>query len=105
MLLIVVIVFLVTFFIMGATIYIMANPKLRAKFFASQFKATKYMMDEMKDDIKSIADDMADATKDSITVKTRAVRKGLLEDSKFCKYCGENIDADSVYCNKCGKKQ
>lgn len=27
-----------------------------------------------------------------------------MEEKKFCKYCGESIDADALVCPKCGKK-
>lgn len=27
-----------------------------------------------------------------------------MENTKFCKYCGEKIDADCVVCPKCGKQ-
>ena len=101
----VIIIFVLTFIVMGFVFATMFSPKLRGKMLANQIKATKYMMDETKGDIKSISDDMANATKDGITVTAKAIRNGLLEDTKFCKHCGENIDSDSIYCNKCGKKQ
>lgn len=87
------------------TIALMFSPKLRGKMMSRQIKATKYMMDESKEDIKSISDDMANATKDSIKTTTRAIKEGFTEDNIYCKHCGSEIDADSKYCKKCGKEQ
>lgn len=86
-------------------IAMMFDPKLKGKMLAKQIKAAKYMMDESKGDIKSISDDMADATKDSITVTTRAIRNGLIDDQIFCKHCGKSIAKDSKFCKYCGKEQ
>ena len=83
----------------------MFSPKVRGKMMSKQVKAAKYMMDESKDDIKSITSDMADATADGVETTVRAVKKGITEDEKmFCKYCGEKIDKESKFCNKCGKE-
>lgn len=88
-------------------IAMIVNPKLRGKMMSRQIKASKYMMEESKEDIKSISDNMAYATKDSIKTTVGAIKKGLTEedDSMFCKHCGSAIDADSKFCKKCGQKQ
>ena len=81
------------------------SPKIRGKMMSRNIKATKYMMDESKDDIKSISTDMAEATSDAVEITTRSIKKGLSEDASiFCKYCGAKIDKDSKFCNKCGKE-
>lgn len=80
------------------------SPKFKGKFMSRQIKATKYMVDESKEDIKSISDDMAYATKDGIKTSVRAIKEGLTNDNSYCKYCGCQIDADSKYCKKCGKE-
>ena len=80
------------------------SPKLRGKFMSSQVKAAKYMMDESKEDFKSISDDMAYATKDGVKTTVRAIKEGL-KDSAYCKHCGGEIDSDSKFCKKCGKEQ
>lgn len=67
-------------------------------------KTTKYVLDENKDDIKSIADTSAEIGSDAITTVTKSIKKGL-KDTKFCKHCGTEIDADSRFCNTCGKEQ
>ena len=92
------------------TFVMMFSSKARGKMMSKQIKAARYMMDESKEDIKSISDDMADATKDSIKVTTSSfasgIREGLNgEESMYCKHCGNVIDSDSTFCKKCGKKQ
>ena len=27
-----------------------------------------------------------------------------IDETIYCKYCGEEIDSDSVYCKNCGRK-
>ncbi|MCI8588494.1 MAG: hypothetical protein HFG40_02460 [Bacilli bacterium] len=82
------------------------SPKFRGKMMSRQVKAAKYMMEESKEDIRSISTDMAYATKDGIETTTRAIKKGLTENEGiYCKHCGSLIDADSLYCKDCGKKQ
>lgn len=81
------------------------SPKFRGKMMSRQIKAQKYMMDEAKEDLKSISDTMAYATKDGVKTTARAIKEGLTEESMFCKYCGSEIDSDSRFCKKCGKEQ
>ena len=64
----------------------------------------KYIQQEIKGDLTDIANTNAEINSGAITTTTQAVKKGL-SDNKFCKYCGAEIDADSVFCNKCGKEQ
>ena len=91
-------------------VVMMFSPKARGKMMSRQLKAAKYMMDESKDDIKDISDNMAYATKDGIKTTTQAVASGIKaglsdEETIYCKYCGSEIDSDSVFCKKCGKEQ
>ena len=81
------------------------SPKFRGKMMSRQIKAQKYMMDESKEDIKSISDDMAYATKDGIKTTVGAIKEGLTQSNVFCKHCGCEIDEDSKFCKKCGKEQ
>jgi len=87
------------------TFVLIFSPKLRGKFMSNQIKATKYMVDESKEDIKDITSNMAEATKDGIKTTTRAIREGLSQDIIYCKHCGSEIDIDSKFCKKCGKEQ
>lgn len=70
----------------------------------TQIKTKKYIQDENKEDLKSIVDTGVEISKDAITETVKAVKKGI-KDSKYCKHCGETIDADSKFCSKCGKEQ
>ena len=67
-------------------------------------KTTKYIQQENKEDLTEIANTNADIQSDAITMKTKALKKGL-KDTMFCKHCGAEIDADSKFCNRCGKEQ
>lgn len=91
--------------IFGFTIAMMISPKLRGKMMSREIKARKYMMEESKDDIRDISNNMAYATKDGIKVATGAIRDGFKQDTLFCKHCGNEIDADSKFCKVCGKEQ
>ena len=84
---------------------IMLNPNLQGKMLSSQVKSLKYMMDDSKDTLKSLANDMADINADSIESSARAVKKGLTEeDGVACPHCGKKIDKDSKYCKYCGDR-
>lgn len=100
-----VIVFIFNILIFTFGILLVVSPKLRGKIMSTNVKATKYMMDESKEDLKSIADDTADVSKDAITTTTRAIKKGFTKDTIYCKHCGSEIDSDSKFCKSCGKEQ
>ena len=87
------------------TIAMFISPKFRGKMMSRQIKAQKYMMDESKEDLKSISNDMSYATKDGIKTVAGAIKEGLTQSNIFCKYCGSEIDEDSIFCKKCGKEQ
>ena len=125
-----IIVGVITIGIFVLTFLLIFSPKLRAKMMGNQIKATKYMLDENKENLtdiatttgdvmiksgKSILDNNEDALtematkkanikKESIEITTRAIKDGLTKDKIYCKYCGESIDEDSEFCKKCGKK-
>lgn len=67
-------------------------------------KSTKYIQQENKQNLTDIANTTADISGEAITKTTRAIKKGL-RDTKFCKHCGAEIDADSKFCNSCGGEQ
>ncbi|NLW69953.1 MAG: zinc ribbon domain-containing protein [Eubacteriaceae bacterium] len=107
------------------------SPRFRAKFMSKQIKATKYMVEESREDLtdiastsgkimvdsaervigqnksalKNMAQDSADITSGAIEQTMRAVKRGLSEESIYCKHCGQAIDGNSVYCKYCGRKQ
>ena len=83
----------------------MLNPNIQGKMLSKQIKSLKQMMDESKDDIKSISDEMTAATKDSLEATARTIKKGLtLDEDKICPYCQSKIDKDSKFCKYCGKE-
>ena len=112
------------------TFAMILSPKLRGKFMSRQLRATKYMIDESKDDLtdiastasnalikaqKNILDDNeeilkdivtrnADIYKEGIKTTTKAIKDGLTKDTIFCKHCGKSIDEDSKYCKYCGEQ-
>lgn len=83
----------------------MFSSKMRGKMMSKLVKSTKYMVDESKDDIKSISTNIAEAQSEGTEITARAIKKGFAEEeSIFCKHCGAKIDKDSKFCNKCGKE-
>ena len=99
-------IFVVAVLIIIFTIAMAFSPKLKGKMMSRQIKATKYMVDESKEDLQDISTNMADATKDGIETTVRAIKKGITEDEDmYCKHCGNKIDSDSKFCKNCGKEQ
>ena len=82
----------------------MLNPNIQGKMLSKQVKSLRNMMDESKDTLKSLADDMADINADSIEATAKAVKKGLTSDDVICAHCGKKIDKDSKYCKYCGDR-
>lgn len=107
------------------------SPKFRGKLMSRQIKATKYMMDEVKDDLtdlgttvgniginaqkdilnqnentlKDLNKRQANIDKEGIEIRTRAIKDGLTKDEGiYCKHCGTLIDKDSKFCKNCGGK-
>ena len=68
-------------------------------------KTAKYIQSENKEDLQDIATGAAEIKEEAVTKTARAIKKGLKDDTMFCKHCGAEIDADSTFCNKCGKEQ
>lgn len=67
-------------------------------------KTTKYIQEENKEDFTDMANTTADIINDAVVQTASAVKNGI-KDSKYCKYCGKEIDADAIFCSRCGKKQ
>ena len=87
------------------TFLLMINPKLRGKMMSRQIKAAKYMMDESEQDLKELATKSANIAKDGVKITSGAVKDGFSSWDNYCKHCGAMIDADSIYCKKCGRRQ
>ncbi len=87
------------------TILMILSPKLRGKWMSRQIKATKYMMDEVEDDLRELSTRSANISKEGIKITAGAVKDGFTQGNGYCKYCGIPIDEDSIYCKRCGKKQ
>lgn len=75
----------------------------------AQIKATGYVVNQNKEELKDIADTRAYIANDAAHKISKSVasgvKEGLQNEKKFCKHCGAEIDTDSVYCNMCGGKQ
>ena len=67
-------------------------------------KTARYIQEENKEDLTKIASNTADIMGDATTKMAKSFREGVA-DYKYCKHCGAKIDADSKFCNKCGKEQ
>ena len=94
------------FGVMILTFLLIFNPKVRGKMMSNQVKAMKYMVDDSADDIESISNNMANATKGGVETTTRAIKNGFSSSSRvYCKHCGGTIDTDSHFCKHCGKEQ
>lgn len=82
-------------------------------------KHKKETLDYAGEDMTNIGNTMVDIgapvinkAMDSVVVPTVSKIKGAVgdtpkqtNDQTYCKYCGELIDGDSKFCNKCGKEQ
>ena len=55
-------------------------------------------------DLTAIASNTADIVSDAVKTTAGAVAEGI-RATKFCKHCGEKIDADARFCTSCGKNQ
>lgn len=67
-------------------------------------KLAKHIQNENKDDLKDIVDTGTDIVGEATTKTAKNIKKGL-KDTKFCKNCGEEIEADSKFCSHCGAEQ
>ena len=67
-------------------------------------KLQKHIQEENKEDLTSIANTKVEINKQAIQT---AVKTGTqaMQETKYCKECGAEIDLDSKFCNKCGKAQ
>ena len=87
------------------TFIMILSPKLRAKWMSRQIKVTKYMLEKNEEDLRDLAAKGANIAKDGVKITSGAVNDGFSSWDNYCKHCGAVIDADSIYCKKCGRKQ
>lgn len=126
----VIIIFILTFSLIIFSIVSIFNPKLRAKFMKRHIRASKDLINEVKDDLvdlgaisssigieqrKRVLDENEDVMKDisrrnaeinseGVRVTAKAIKDGLSDNSVvFCKHCGKKVDSDSKFCKYCGK--
>ncbi len=66
-------------------------------------KTAKYIQEENKEELQEMASQMADINSEAVAITAQAVKQGL-EDTMYCKHCGQQIDADSKFCKYCGQK-
>ena len=64
----------------------------------------KELLDENEDALKELSSKRADIESVGLEKKAAAVKRGLT-DTKKCKFCDAIIEADSIFCKECGKKQ
>lgn len=86
------------------TFLMILSPKLRAKWMSRQIKSAKYMMEESQDDLRDLVTKGASIAKDGANT-LGGTKDGFSSWDNYCKHCGAIIDADSLYCKKCGHKQ
>ena len=75
--------------------------------------ATSDAIDGNEDELRNVVDKGSDIASGGIFKSAKAFAKGFKSgfgDAKgqadvYCKYCGASIDADSVFCKKCGRQQ
>jgi hypothetical protein len=66
-------------------------------------KTTKFIQEENEDELQQIITKNAEIHSEAITSAAKAVKSGLNE-TMYCKHCGEKIDIDSQFCKHCGNK-
>ena len=67
-------------------------------------KVSKHILEENRQDLTEIAETHSEINSKAITKTAKAVKEGL-NDTVFCKHCGEKIDSDSNFCKHCGMSQ
>ena len=75
--------------------------------------ATSDAIDGNEDELRNVVDKGSDIASGGIFKTARAFGRGIKESfggakgqaDAYCKYCGASIDADSVFCKKCGRQQ
>ena len=66
-------------------------------------KTTKYIQKENQEELKEIVSTVSEIHLEAVTATAQAVREGL-NQTIYCKHCGQKIDADSQFCKHCGRE-
>ncbi|MCF0112228.1 MAG: zinc ribbon domain-containing protein [Erysipelotrichaceae bacterium] len=117
----------------GFVIVSIFSPTVRSKMMGRQIRMTKRVLDDNYDTIRDLSGTAADlgvdiqkdiydrheddyhdlakrkasVYKDADSDIAKAMKEGFSDSSRrtTCRYCGQTIDADSRFCNHCGKQQ
>ena len=66
-------------------------------------KTAKYLQEENKEELKKVMSTAAEINFEAVTLTAKAAKEGL-DETMYCKYCGQKIDEDSKFCKHCGQK-
>lgn len=96
------------FMIVGMILFVLSLPCVVLGFLPQiakfQINATKYIQSENKDNLSDIASNIADISSDAVKKTTNTIKE-TMENSAYCKECGQKISNDSKFCKNCGAKQ
>lgn len=75
-----------------------------------QLQTQKNIYENNEEDLRYVSKKSADIEAEAIYTKAKAFKKafsGTTQNTpkRYCRYCGEAIEMDSIYCDMCGKKQ
>ncbi len=85
----------------GILVWVLFPKAFEPELTAMRIKKDLYVQDKTKAMQEEIASTDADIKHRSIKKKTRSVKQGLSVEN--CPHCGDKVDADENFCNKCGK--
>ena len=73
---------------------------------ANQRKIMAYQTQQAMPIVKEGFEEMSPTLGKAAKEIAKGVKEGVADgETMFCKHCGALIDADSKFCNKCGKEQ
>lgn len=91
------------FLLVGLSIFMIIS-SCSSSILKMQFGIVKDFQESLKNDLKEFSNTSAEIRSEAIEKTLRSIKKGL-NDQMYCKHCGVQIDTDSTFCKKCGKKQ
>lgn len=108
-------VFSITIILMIRSFALAFSPKARARWYAKNIRAQKMAIDDVKEELKDLAETGAEISSEPIRKTVKAIKEGLSDGESpkddpyklpyYCRYCGKEIDKDSRFCKHCGKEQ